>query len=1031
MVIFFSFFKINNYLVVLPYNSRNQLSCIKNIEKNMNKDYFIETDSKLIKEFLKASLSAINLQSKNVCRILKNEIIIGNGFLCNISDETLKKFYPVLITSINILKFYDINNDKEITLQFNNEECMSIIINDERKFFKSDKEGIGSLFIEIKKNDGLDIDNFLEIDDLLYKKNELEFDTKEKLIYLIHFLNKGVIPIKTFTIMNHISLYKYKIKDLKSVNECSIGCPIFNCSNLKIIGIYNLNNEINLNPRNYLISSINEYINDMNNSKNEIIIFLESDLKNCKKIYFLKNKKYRDKQTGEIFDDHYLKELSSFKIQLYIKFENEQEIKYNFKNYIISDRKGNYKIRLVFNNKITDCSHMFADCKLINKIDLSNFDMSNITCMNHMFSGCCNLKTIIFPKEPNTLKVNDMSYLFFKCTSLMELNLSSFNTENVVDMNHMFAKCDNLKLLNISSFSIKNTFNLNHMFYYCQTLENIDLSSFSSKNKVNDMSFMFHGCSRLKTIELKNFESKQNINIMNMFSYCYSLENIHISYISASNMKYLFYHCKNLKKMNLSCFNTKSINNMSHIFDNSSFNELDLSFFDTRNVIDMSYMFYGCKNLKWLKFSSLFDTSKVKNMSYMFSNCEIENLDLFYFNTKNVRDMNNMFSNFKLIGDNSKLDLSFFDTSRVTNMNSMFSECILTDLDLSSFNTKQVEEMNDMFYNSNILSFILDLTNFNLENVITMNNCFRCSLFHEINLSSLSAKKCKYMNNLFSNNKNLTKVNLTNFQTEDVLDMSHMFDKCTNLTTIDLSSLNIKNELNLSYMFNDCKNLRNIDFQFFNTKNATDMNHMFSNCINLQQIKGISFDFQNSTHLEYMFYNCIELNNIKTLSIKSQKLQSIQYMFYGFKNLEKIDFSSCDTKEVTEMNDIFYGCSKLTKLDLSMFNTKNVISMSNMFNQCIELKELNISSFDFHKVQTLRNMFYGCSHLIKLDIPLFEFNEKRIIINMLYGCHKLTSINLSFFNIIIENDICNKIFGCNHLIKLKEDENKIVKFKKD
>ena len=41
-----------------------------------------------------------------------------------------------------------------------------------------------------------------------------------------------------------------------------------------------------------------------------------------------------------------------------------------------------------------------------------------------------------------------MSYMFYECKSLKELNLSNFNTNNVINMNYMFARCTNeLKLI--------------------------------------------------------------------------------------------------------------------------------------------------------------------------------------------------------------------------------------------------------------------------------------------------------------------------------------------------------------------------------------------------------------------------------------------------------------------------------------------------------------------------------------------------------------------------------------------------------
>ena len=89
------------------------------------------------------------------------------------------------------------------------------------------------------------------------------------------------------------------------------------------------------------------------------------------------------------------------------------------------------------------------NCKYINRIDLSNFDMSNVTDMSYMFSGCSKLTTIKFSKLINTEKVIDMNNMFSHCSSLQELDLSCFNTENVVYMNNMFYICENLKSLTL------------------------------------------------------------------------------------------------------------------------------------------------------------------------------------------------------------------------------------------------------------------------------------------------------------------------------------------------------------------------------------------------------------------------------------------------------------------------------------------------------------------------------------------------------------------------------------------------------
>ena len=42
-----------------------------------------------------------------------------------------------------------------------------------------------------------------------------------------------------------------------------------------------------------------------------------------------------------------------------------------------------------------------------------------------------------------------MSWMFYCCNSLTNLNLSNFNTQNVTDMSDMFSYCNSLKKNNI------------------------------------------------------------------------------------------------------------------------------------------------------------------------------------------------------------------------------------------------------------------------------------------------------------------------------------------------------------------------------------------------------------------------------------------------------------------------------------------------------------------------------------------------------------------------------------------------------
>ena len=62
----------------------------------------------------------------------------------------------------------------------------------------------------------------------------------------------------------------------------------------------------------------------------------------------------------------------------------------------------------------------------------------------------------------------------------VSIDLSGFNTSNVTDMNHMFYNCGELTSLDLSRYDTSNVTNLNGMFTGCKKLTNLNLSSFDT-----------------------------------------------------------------------------------------------------------------------------------------------------------------------------------------------------------------------------------------------------------------------------------------------------------------------------------------------------------------------------------------------------------------------------------------------------------------------------------------------------------------------------------------------------------------------
>ena len=100
------------------------------------------------------------------------------------------------------------------------------------------------------------------------------------------------------------------------------------------------------------------------------------------------------------------------------------------------------EIKLIWDNKVTNCGSMFYSCYYISSIDLSSFDMSEVKNMSQMFSYCLKLNSLTLANL-DTSKVIDMSYMF-AVTSLSTINFVNFKTSNVENMSFMFSYCINL-----------------------------------------------------------------------------------------------------------------------------------------------------------------------------------------------------------------------------------------------------------------------------------------------------------------------------------------------------------------------------------------------------------------------------------------------------------------------------------------------------------------------------------------------------------------------------------------------------------
>ena len=72
--------------------------------------------------------------------------------------------------------------------------------------------------------------------------------------------------------------------------------------------------------------------------------------------------------------------------------------------------------------------------------------------MEYLFFHCYALKVIAFPENFDITRVTDLNAMFSHCTSLVALNLSSFNMSKDAYIGYMFNTCTKLKYIDFSNF---------------------------------------------------------------------------------------------------------------------------------------------------------------------------------------------------------------------------------------------------------------------------------------------------------------------------------------------------------------------------------------------------------------------------------------------------------------------------------------------------------------------------------------------------------------------------------------------------
>ena len=148
-----------------------------------------------------------------------------------------------------------------------------------------------------------------------------------------------------------------------------------------------------------------------------------------------------------------------------------------------------------------------------------------------------------------------MSQLFYFCSALPELDVSSFDTSKVTNMSWMFNSLQAIENLDLRNLDTSNVTTMYAMLNRNIKLTNVNLSSFNT-SKVTNMQAMFQGSVALTSLDLRSFDTSSVTTMQAMFGGIDATGNMHLKEIKVSdkfvttnvtNMLELFRFCAYLK----------------------------------------------------------------------------------------------------------------------------------------------------------------------------------------------------------------------------------------------------------------------------------------------------------------------------------------------------------------------------------------------------------------------------------------------------------------------------------------------------
>ena len=441
----------------------------------------------------------------------------------------------------------------------------------------------------------------------------------------------------------------------------------------------------------------------------------------------------------------------------------------------------------------------------ITEIDI-NAPIAILGSAQRLFCKLSNLVSIKGLKNLNTSQVTDMTKMFFGCTKIVSLDLSSFDTTNVTSFNTMFASDPSLTSVDLSSFTVADDATTMGMFVisedYTPSLSKLILGKgfkFTTRNGRPNNSLNLSGTwvnmGEGNGSLAKGTNQWSSADLMTN----YQGDRDHDTYVRYTG-GIVTVHRQDEEGKQLVDQDGKEIPD-EKLFGNIS----------DSVTVDTSKEFAGYK----------FKENKNSDIKAFIS--DPQDITLVYSKSKTDNTWEGVpftFNNGVLsLGENGK-------TYPIDNSGNKERIYALDTRDISiSQNIKgvNVDEIKEIDLNANIkIKGSANGLFKNLKNLATIKG-----------LSNLDTSQVTNMEQMFSNCPKLTALDLSSLNTDNVVSYSSMFSGDTALTSVDLSSFKVAANTEVKDMFNSCSSLTKLtlgkDFKFIGSIGLNDLSGTWVN----------------------------------------------------------------------------------------------------------------------------------------------------------------------------------------------------------